>query len=241
MRKFNFLRSGLIKFISIAGNSPLSRWIPAFLRFPMQASQMMLLRYYKDDRVLNVIKKIRKEKDLLLWNSEAYLLYSCVKNLKVSGDVAEVGVYQGASAKLMHIAMGDRILHAFDTFQGLPGSSAYDSHLLTDGLFLDTLENVKKYLGDGLHIRLYKGIFPSETGHLVEKNKFAFVHLDTDLYEGTKKSLEFFYPLIPSGGAIIIHDYTHLDGVKKATDEFFSDKPEFIIDLPTSQCLIIKL
>ena len=50
------------------------------------------------------------------------------------------------------------------------------------------------------------------------------MRLDTDFYESTKKELEILYPKIQSGGVIIIDDYGHWKGCKKAVDEYFSDK-----------------
>ncbi len=77
------------------------------------------------------------------------------------------------------------------------------------------------------------------------------MHLDADIYEATLDGLKFFYPRMPKGGIILIHDYNalHLVGIKKAIDEFFKDKPERIIDLgdnaldyfyPARQALMIK-
>ena len=45
------------------------------------------------------------------------------------------------------------------------------------------------------------------------------------------------------GGIIMSHDYFYAEGVRKAFDEFFSDKPEPIIELPSTytQCLIVKV
>ena len=40
-------------------------------------------------------------------------------------------------------------------------------------------------------------------------------------------------------GILISHDY-HAQGVRRAFDEFFKSKPEKIIELPVSQCMIIK-
>ena len=40
---------------------------------------------------------------------------------KVTGDIAEVGVYKGGSAKIICSAKGDRHLHLFDTFAAFPG------------------------------------------------------------------------------------------------------------------------
>ncbi len=62
-------------------------------------------RYYRTgDRkyIFELIKKIKREKTFLLTNREAYQLYSLVKSLeKTKGDIAEVGVFQGGSAKLI--------------------------------------------------------------------------------------------------------------------------------------------
>jgi hypothetical protein len=44
-----------------------------------------------------------------------------------------------------------------------------------------------------------------------------------------------------SGGVILFHDYSILAGVKLAFEEFLADKREVPIDLPTTQCMLIKL
>ena len=67
------------------------------------------------------LKKIRAETELLLEDIEAYYIYMAVKRTqKVPGDIAEVGVYKGGSAKMICSAKGDKHLHLFDTFEGLP-------------------------------------------------------------------------------------------------------------------------
>ena len=62
-----------------------------------------------------------------------------------------------------------------------------------------------------------------------------------DLYEGTLACLDFFYPRMLPGGVMITHDYSILAGVKQAFDEFFSDRPEGLFEMPTTQCMVIKL
>jgi hypothetical protein len=44
------------------------------------------------------------------------------------------------------------------------------------------------------------------------------------------------------GGVILSHDYRSIScpGVKQAYDEFFADKPEIIIELWDTQCVVIK-
>jgi len=67
------------------------------------------------------------------------------------------------------------------------------------------------------------------------------VHFDVDLYESTLACLRFFYPRMLPGGVMLSHDYSILAGVRKAVDEFLDGKPEKPIELPSTQCMIVKL
>ena len=190
----------------------------------------------------DLVRQVRKETEIMLSDQEAYLIYSIVKKTeKIEGDIAEVGVYKGGSAKLMREA-SKKPLHLFDTFEGLPDLSAKDNlKQFQKGHAASSFEGVRSYLSNYPNIHFYKGIFPT-TAEPVKDKKFSFVHLDVDIYESTHNSLNFFYPRMSTGGVIISHDYPSSDGVKKAFDEFFKDKPEIIIELyATSQCLVVKV
>jgi hypothetical protein len=50
--------------------------------------------------------------------------------------------------------------------------------------------------------------------------KIAVLRLDTDWYESTKHELEHLFPLLVSGGVLIIDDYGHWEGARKAVDEY---------------------
>ena len=52
--------------------------------------------------------------------------------------------------------------------------------------------------------------------------KIALLRLDTDWYESTKIELEVLYPLLVPGGILIIDDYGHFTGARKAVDEYFA-------------------
>ena len=71
---------------------------------------------------------------------------------------------------------------------------------------------------------------------------FSFVHIDVDLYEPAKDSLEFFYPRMAEGGIILMDDYGlgTCPGVTSAGQEFFSDKPEKLVSLSAGAGYIIK-
>ena len=84
-------------------------------------------------------------------------------------------------------------------------------------------------------------MIPSRFDEL-KKNRFSFIHLDVDLYEPTRDSIEFFYPRINKGGILVCDDYmqTVCPGATKAIDEFLADKPEKMIALSGGGGFFIK-
>ncbi|HNX17798.1 MAG TPA: TylF/MycF/NovP-related O-methyltransferase [Methanoregula sp.] len=188
------------------------------------------------------LKKIRSDTELLLEDIEAYHIYMAAKiTQKIPGDIAEVGVYKGGSAKIICSAKGDRSLHLFDTFAGLPKVDEVDQVWpFYEGKFAASYENVKAYLAQEKNVFLYKGLFPDTSDPIKDKH-FSLVNLDVDTYESTKKCLEFFYPRMNPGGVIISHDYLTVPGVRKAVDEYFADKSEPVVETAASQCIIVKV
>jgi len=207
--------------------------------------QFRLLSFYNDKKIIDLIKIVKKEVDFAFFPIEAYHVYSIAKSQsKLDGDMAEVGVYQGGSAKLIAEVKNEKELYLFDTFEGLPKVSEKDTHFGTSywktGEFSNTsLENVENYLSNYKNIFCYKGKFP-ETSEPIKTKKFSFVHLDVDLFQSTIDCLEFFYPRMINGGIILTHDY-HTDGIKQAFNEFCKDKKIPQIQLLGSQCAITKL
>lgn len=195
----------------------------------------------KRHEIFNIINKIKNENKLLLNDNESYQIFMATKRkAKIGGDVAEVGVYRGGSAKLICEAKGDTPLYLFDTFEGIPKVDAIDAPQFYEGQYAESLENVKCYLSKYKKVYFYKGIFP-KTGDSIKNKKFSFVHLDVDTYESTLNCLRFFYSRMCKGGIIISHDCVS-PGVKKAFNEFFKNKSEPIFDLPGGmQCLMIKI
>jgi hypothetical protein len=172
---------------------------------------------------------------------EAYLVYALARaQAKREGSFAEVGVFKGASAKLICEVKGDKPLHLFDTFEGLPEASEHDRNVHRKGQYACSLSDVQDYLRGYENVHYHKGLFPDSTAD-VEDQQYAFAHFDVDLYEGTRACLEYFYPRMIPGGIILSHDYGILAGVEKAFQEFVADKPEEIIEQPTTQCMLVKM
>lgn len=191
---------------------------------------------------LKVIEKIREDKWVLQSNLEMYQLFSLAKKTsKLDGEVAEVGVYRGGSARIIREATS-KPLHLFDTFSGVPKPSEKDEpDQAEEGELAFPLEGVQEYLKNYQNIFYYKGFFPDSATVEIKAKKFSFVHLDVDLYQSTLDGLKFFYPRMTKGGVIICHDYGKIDGARRAFDEFFADKNEIIIKpVETIQCFIIK-
>jgi len=162
--------------------------------------------YYNDPgrlKVIKLVRKIKKEVDLLLGDNEGYTIYRTVKNTsKIKGDIAEVGTYQGGSSKIICEAKGKRALHLFDTFEGLPElSNLDDTRLVQKGDYPASLVEIKRYLKKYNSVHFYKGLFPYTSGP-VKNKKFSFVNLDVDLYKSTLSGLAFFYPRMSKGGSL---------------------------------------
>lgn len=172
-----------------------------------------------------LIRQTREETSMVLLDSEAYSIFATARGTaKVPGDIAEVGVYKGGSARLICEVKGDRSFHLFDTFEGLPETSQWDPDFKAGG-FASSFEPVSSYLSRFPNLHFHRGFFPDTTRGL-DDLRFSFVHLDVDLYQSSKDGLEWFYPRLNRGGVLISHDYVNADGVRKAFDEFFADKPE---------------
>ena len=174
-------------------------------------------------------------------DDEKYTLYSSMKAVsQLDGSIAEVGTYKGGSAKILCELKDQKKIHLFDTFEGLPQPS--NKELVKAGWLSDTsLKSVKNYLSGYNNIFFYKGYFP-QTARNLTSEKFCLVHLDTDLYQSTLDSLEFFWPKMVKGGRIISHDYNaiEVDGVKQAFKEFFKVSPEMLIEIADTQILVVK-
>jgi O-methyltransferase len=204
---------------------------------------MMLSKYWDSDQRrdrLRLLLKIRSRRDMLLLPSEACQIMSAVDAVrKIPGDMAELGVASGASAMMIASRSPERILHLFDTFEGIPKPTGEDSPRFKEHQYRYSLQEVQRYI-NGPNIRFYKGLFPQSAAGLADA-RFAFVHLDADLYESTKAGLEWFYPRLNKGGILICHDYDTAAGVNRAFEEFFADKPEPYFDFVGCQCGFVKM
>ena len=161
-----------------------------------------------------------------------------LKRENVAGCFAELGVYKGETARLIHLMDPAREFHLFDTFDGFPGTdlvnesgeaATYSTENFRDTSIQEALDTIG---GDRSKLQVHAGYFP-ESAKGAENERFAFVSMDADLYNPTKAGLEFFYPRLNPAGVILIHDYNYKwEGLKIALDEFCATIPETPVLVP---------
>ena len=177
------------------------------------------------------------------------LLLRTITINKIKGEIAELGVYKGETAKLIHHYCPERTLNLFDTFEGFAEkdvSKENDQIRNSESVinFKDTsVDSIMHFIDpQNSNVKVFQGYFPETVDKKLEQTIFSFVHLDADLFEPTKNGLEFFYSRVSSGGIILIHDYNAWPGCRKAVDKFFCSKKEFPIPMPdkSGSSIIIK-
>jgi predicted O-methyltransferase YrrM len=164
----------------------------------------------------------------------------------LDGCMAECGCYEGASAYFMAQASPETPLYLFDSFDGLPAPGDLDRTRRPDertwqeGDLKASEAVARNNLKDFSNVVFHKGWIP-ETFSTVGDKVFRLVHIDVDLYQPTKDSLEFFYPRMTDRGAIVLDDYgsTLCPGAYRATSEFIAEREESVIHLPTMQGVIL--
>lgn len=167
----------------------------------------------------------------------------------VPGDIVECGVWRGGSMMIVALTLlahGDtgRSLYLYDTYEGMSEPTGDDRSF--DGVSaraqLDrdprgtgiwchaTLEDVRAnllstgYPPEKLHF--IKGKIEETIPATLPPAPLALLRLDTDWYESTKHELTHLYPLLTRKGVLLIDDYGHWQGARKAVDEYFAAQPE---------------
>jgi O-methyltransferase len=169
-----------------------------------------------------------------------------VKNENIEGDFVECGIWKGGNIILFNkfnlLYDLKKKIYGFDTFEGMSEPDELDKHnnitakelakeygikKMSDWCY-SSYDHVVKNISKNTifsNIFLIKGNV--EQTLLEEKNlpeKISILRLDTDWYASTKIELEVLYKKLVKGGILIIDDYGHWQGARKAVDEYFKNK-----------------
>ncbi len=184
-------------------------------------------------------------------------LKSCkyVVENNISGDFVECGVWRGGNGILAKLLFEELDSHRrvwmYDTFEGMTAPTNYDVSSQTKINAIKKFEDTKKdtysewcyasledvqnnCLNSNLRLDELKFIKGDVSKTLYVKDNLpsniSILRLDTDWYESTKCELEVLYPILNVGGVLIIDDYGHWEGARKAVDDYFAEtdfKPLF--------------
>ena len=218
----------------------------------------------KDKNLINLISNYSMTPKIRIFNLLQALRY--LKNKKIPGDYVECGVWKGGNILLLKKFLEtedlyQRNIYAYDTFEGMTKPDENDFEISNNNFATKLLEkdkskktnvwgicsleevkkNISKHVKNLNNINFIKG--PVENTLNENKNtpeKISLLRLDTDWYQSTKKELEVLYEKVERGGVIIIDDYGHWGGSKKAVDEFFSNKFVWMHYVDYACRLIIK-
>jgi O-methyltransferase len=198
-------------------------------------------------------KNIAFAKDMTMTSMERLVSLSravdYVSKNRIEGNIVECGVWKGGSMmlvaqKLIQLNDMGRSLYLFDTFEGMSAPGEKDVSALDNRNAKELLDEADRLKGD--NVWCYSSLDEvksnlTKTGYPADKlfyvkgkvedtlpqpaiGKIALLRLDTDWYESTKHELETLYDSLVIGGVLIIDDYGHWSGSKKAVDEFFEKR-----------------
>jgi O-methyltransferase len=164
---------------------------------------------------------------------------------RVEGDFVECGVDHGGTAMgvLQLTEISDRTFWLLDTFKGLDAGQLTAAEQRTAGFldYEDSFERVSRTFADQKNVRLIRGTVP-QTLPLVTAPKVAFLHLDMNATVPEIAALQYFWPLMPAGGIVVMDDYgwpRHREQ-KAGFDRFAAEQPTAILQLPTGQGVMVK-
>jgi len=186
-------------------------------------------------------------------------LYELFKHtIDLPGCIVDVGVFRGYSFFTFHKLMetfcpGDRRrkVFGFEHFAGLTQfvpedgrldprdgkvEGGYGSSMVRDEILgLIDLHNDDNLIPGVPRSHLVEGDVLETVPRFLEDNpglRIALLHLDVDLYKPTRFCLEQFYPLVLTGGVVVLDEYGLIpwQGESRAADEYFEQlghKPSF--------------
>lgn len=162
---------------------------------------------------------------------------------RIKGAFVECGVWRGGHAILASRLFAHwndpRSIYLYDTFAGMTQPTIYDFEISTNKQavvkpgtkwLMASMDEVK--LNFAKHGDMFADLVFVQgdiTQTLSDSNsgpsEISVLRLDTDWYESTAASLNALYPRLSANGVLIIDDYGHWGGAKRATDEYFNQPP----------------
>lgn len=162
--------------------------------------------------------------------------------LDVPGDVAEFGTYKGHTAfaldRMLNETSSGKKLYLFDSFSGMPEITNRLDVAWQKGDLASQVEEVTELFHDSSRVHIVPGFF-SESFPQYPDLRFAFCHVDADLYTSIQECIAYILPRLSVGGVVVFDDYGGIatPGAKVAVEECFGQKNPKFVPLPTGQAI----
>lgn len=219
-------------------------WYRGIRRFSWFLGEIPPRDYWRAKKLIRLCRAIHHTQLSFARLSNAYELALETECAGRPGSFVECGVWRGGCAAVMAMASAGsrRRIWLFDSFQGMPAATEkdgdearqltnrFDGSLTPVGSNVATLEEVRHYLFgriklDPRDVLIWPGWF-QETLQAArsEVGPIAILRLDGDWYESTLCCLRHLYDQLVEGGYLIVDDYGHFSGCRKAVEEFFEER-----------------
>ncbi len=231
-------------------------------RFPSSRPDALKDLSEQERRTVNAVLPLTNtsvERIAALINAVTYITRN-----RIPGDMAECGVWRGGSMMAIALtlrALGDqsRRLLLYDTYEGMSEPTEHDTTPWGDSAAA-MLGRYSRGTGpwcyasiDDVRANLISTGYPEAKIVMVAgkvedtlpkhlPGELSLLRLDTDWYESTKHELTHLYPLLTRDGILIIDDYGHWEGARKAVDEYFQgrEEPHFLHRIDYTGRLLVK-
>ena len=165
-------------------------------------------------------------------------LWESVKNCP-QGDIIEIGTWRGGSSLVLAASAREfkpkSKIYLCDTFTGIALVGVNDNHHKNGDFGDSSKQHVNDLLASqGLtNFEIFEGIFPYDTGHLIDTNNISLMHIDVDTYAGYLAILRWAQNRLVDNAIIVFDDYGDQTcvGARKAVDEYFANRDDFEMHL----------
>jgi len=153
------------------------------------------------DRSVEYIE--REMPNALGFENQRELIEHSLRETKIDGHYLEFGVFTGGTIRFMAKRVGSRVIHGFDSFEGLPESW----HGFSLGQEAFSLKG--KLPKVPANVRLHPGWFDKSLPPWLAQNPgpVAFIHVDCDLYSSTKTIFDLLGDRMAPGTIILFDEY----------------------------------
>ncbi len=178
----------------------------------------------------------------------------------ILGDIVECGVWRGGNIIIARKLSPFRTCWLFDTFAGMTEPTEVDTN--RRGAPAIHTYRVKTSSGQQWAAASLEEVKDSlwETGTLDESrlrfvvgdvvetlkvpdnlpDQIALLRLDTDWYESTNIELDVLWPRVSRGGVMIVDDYGHWLGARRAVDEHFGCYAHELVEIDYTAIQMVK-